>query len=93
MGTIITEDRVYTTCTDSALCHYKPIKISLWKIKRMIKKGVWEDSLEEEEVMYNIANHNYPKRYTNKLYKIINKECSRRFNFNHSLLYNEILFS
>ena len=46
---------------------YKAVKIPLSKIKRMIKNGTWEGSLEQEEVVYNLKYHLYSGRYTNKV--------------------------
>ena len=46
---------------------YKAIKIPLSKIKRMIKNGIWEGGLEQEEVVYNLQHGLYSERYTNKV--------------------------
>ena len=33
----------------------------------------WEDSLEQEEVMYNLENNLYPEDYTKKVKELLNK--------------------
>ena len=53
---------------------YKPIKIPIRKIKRMIKDKTWQDSLEQEEVIYNLQHNLYSERYTNRVSKLLIKE-------------------
>ena len=50
---------------------YKAIKIPLREIKRMIKNGTWEGSLEQEEVVYNLQHNLYSERYVNKVSKLL----------------------
>lgn len=50
---------------------YNAIKISLRKIKEMIRRGTWEGSLEQEEVVHNLQHNLYPERYTNKVSKML----------------------
>lgn len=53
---------------------YKVIKIPIWKIKKMLKSGTWKDSLEQEEVVYNLQHNLYSENYTNKVSKLLCKE-------------------
>lgn len=51
---------------------YEPEEIPIKDIEKMMKNGTWEDSLEEEEVMYNLENNYYPEKYSKKLKSLIN---------------------
>jgi hypothetical protein len=51
---------------------YEAQEVPISVIKEMIKKGTWKDSLEEEEVKYNIENNYYPEKYSKELKKLIN---------------------
>ena len=50
---------------------YRPVKIPFRTIKRMIKNGTWEDSLEKEELLYNLKHNLYSKKYEELVKKII----------------------
>ncbi len=50
---------------------YKPVKIPFRYIKRMIKNGTWEGSLEEEELLYNLEHNLYSESYAKLVKKII----------------------
>ena len=52
---------------------YEPAIIPVKDIKRMIKTKTWEDSLEQEEVMYNLENNLYPENYTKKVKELLDK--------------------
>ena len=51
-------------------CKYKPVWLQIRKIKKMIKKGIWEGSLCQEEVMYDMQKGFYSPRNTKKLKKL-----------------------
>lgn len=42
-------------------------------IKKMIKDGTWEGSLEEEEVLYNLESDYYSPEYTEKVKEVLNE--------------------
>lgn len=51
---------------------YEPVYVSIKKIKHMMEDGCWRDSLEEEEVLYNLENNYYTdRRYIKELKKIL----------------------
>lgn len=50
---------------------YTPIEISIFDIKRMIKKGEWEGSIEQEEVMHNLIMGLYREKYAKKVRAIL----------------------
>ena len=50
---------------------YEACEIPLPVIEKMIKKGVWKGSLEEEEVLYNLENNLYDKEYAENVKKLI----------------------
>ena len=52
---------------------YEPAIIPVKDIKRMIKTKTWEDSLEQEEVMYNLENNLYSENYTKKVKELLDK--------------------
>ena len=52
---------------------YEPAIIPVKDIKRMIKTNTWEDSLKQEEVMYNLENNLYPEDYTKKVKELLDK--------------------
>ncbi len=53
---------------------YEPVKININTIKKMVKEGKWEGSLEQEEVEYNIENNLYSKDYIEKVKKIFKRQ-------------------
>ena len=50
---------------------YEAVWISIPDIKKMINDGCWKGSLEEEEVLYNLKNNLYSKKYAKQVKKII----------------------
>lgn len=50
---------------------YTPIEIPTFDIKRMIKKGEWEGSIEQEEVMHNLIKGLYREKYAKKVRAIL----------------------
>lgn len=54
---------------------YDAVEIPLKDIKKMITDGTWEDSLEQEEVEYNLENNLYKNEpYLSELKKLLNKD-------------------
>lgn len=52
---------------------YEPVTISVRDIEKMIKANIWEGSLEQEEVMYNLENNLYPEDYTKQVNELLDK--------------------
>lgn len=52
---------------------YEPVIIPVKDIEKMIKSNTWEDSLEQEEVMYNLESDLYSKEYADKVRKLLSK--------------------
>lgn len=52
---------------------YEPVTVPVKDIEKMIKANAWEDSLEQEEVMYNLENNLYPENYTKQVKELLNK--------------------
>ena len=52
---------------------YEPVTISVKDIERMIKTNTWEDSLEQEEVLYNLENNLYPEDYTKQVKELLDR--------------------
>lgn len=52
---------------------YEPVTVLVKDIEKMIKANTWEDSLEQEEVMYNLENSLYPEDYTKQVKELLNK--------------------
>lgn len=52
---------------------YEPVTVSVKDIEKMIKANTWEDSLEQEEVMYNLESDLYSKEYADKVRKLLSK--------------------
>lgn len=52
---------------------YEPVTVPVKDIEKMIKTNTWEDSLEQEEVMYNLENNLYPEDYTKQVKELLNK--------------------
>lgn len=52
---------------------YEPVTVPVKDIEKMIKANTWEDSLEQEEVMYNLENNLYPEDYTKQVKELLNK--------------------
>lgn len=52
---------------------YEPVTVPVKDIEKMIKLNTWEDSLEQEEVMYNLENSLYPEDYTKQVKELLNK--------------------
>ena len=52
---------------------YEPVMVPVKNIEKMIKANTWEDSLEQEEVMYNLENNLYPEDYTKKVKELLDK--------------------
>ena len=42
-------------------------------IEKMIKTNTWEDSLEQEEIMYNLENNLYSEDYTKQVKELLDK--------------------
>lgn len=53
------------------LYEYEACEVPIEQIKKMVKNGTWEDSLEEEEVLYNLENNLYSESYAKSVRKII----------------------
>lgn len=53
------------------LYEYEACEVPIKQIKKMVKNGTWEDSLEEEEVLYNLENNLYSESYAESVRKII----------------------
>ena len=51
---------------------YKAQEVPLKVIEKMIRDGTWKDSLEEEEVVYNLENNLYSKEYAADVKKLLN---------------------
>ena len=52
---------------------YEPVTVPVKDIEKMIKSNTWEDSLEQEEVMYNLESDLYSKEYADKVRKLLSK--------------------
>ena len=52
---------------------YEPVTVPVKDIEKMIKANTQEDSLEQEEVMYNLENNLYPEDYTKQVKELLNK--------------------
>lgn len=52
---------------------YKPVTVPVKDIEKMIKTNTWEDSLEQDEVMYNLENNLYSEDYTKQVKELLNK--------------------
>lgn len=52
---------------------YEPVTVPVKDIEKMIKSNTWEDSLEQEEVMYNLENSLYPEDYTKQVKELLDK--------------------
>lgn len=52
---------------------YEPVMVPVKDIEKMIKANTWEDSLEQEEVMYNLESDLYSKEYADKVRKLLSK--------------------
>lgn len=52
---------------------YEAQEVPISVIKEMIKKGTWKDSLEEEEVLYNLESDYYSPEYTEKVKEALNE--------------------
>lgn len=52
---------------------YEPVTVPVKVIKKMIKTNTWEDSIEQEEVMYNLENNLYPEDYTKKVKELLDE--------------------
>lgn len=52
---------------------YEPVTISVRDLEKMIKTNTWEDSLEQEEIMYNLENNLYSEDYTKKVKELLDK--------------------
>lgn len=52
---------------------YEPVTVPVKDIEKMIKTNTWEDSLEQEEIMYNLENNLYPEDYTKKVKELLDK--------------------
>ena len=50
---------------------YEPVTVPVKDIEKMIKANTWEDSLEQEEVMYNLENNLYSEDYTKKVKELL----------------------
>ena len=70
MGTIIADNCVYGS---SMPCKYKPIEIPLWKVKLLMKRDTFRDSLLVEELRFNLAHNKYSDKYSKKLRKLMVK--------------------
>ena len=52
---------------------YAPVTISVRDIEKMIKTNTWEDSLEQEEIMYNLENNLYSEDYIKQVKELLDK--------------------
>lgn len=52
---------------------YEAQEVPITIIKKMIKDGTWEGSLEEEEVLYNLEEGYYIPEYTEKVKEVLNE--------------------
>lgn len=52
---------------------YEPVTIPVKDIKRMIKTNTWEDSFEQEEVIYNLENNLYLEDYIKEVKEFLYK--------------------
>ncbi len=52
---------------------YEPVTVPVKDIEKMIKANTWEDSLEQEEIMYNLENNLYPENYAKKVKELLDK--------------------
>ena len=52
---------------------YEAQEVPIATIKKMIKNGTWEGSLEEEEVLYNLEADSYSSEYTENVKKVLNE--------------------
>ena len=69
MGTIITDNCIYKEGTLPSI----PLKIPLWKVRLLMKRDTFRDSLLLEELRFNLAHHKYPDRYSKRLRKLLVK--------------------
>ena len=52
---------------------YEPVTVPVKDIEKMIKTNTWEDSLEQEEVLYNLENNLYPEDYTKQVKELLDR--------------------
>lgn len=52
---------------------YEPVTVPVKDIEKMIKAHIWEGSLEQEEVMYNLENNLYQEDYTKQVKELLDK--------------------
>lgn len=52
---------------------YEPVTVPVKDIEKMIKTNTWEDSLEQEEIMYNLENNLYSEDYTKQVKELLDK--------------------
>ena len=52
---------------------YEPVTVPVKDIEKMIKTNTWEDSLEQDEVVYNLENNLYSEDYTKQVKELLNK--------------------
>ena len=52
---------------------YEPVTVPVKDIEKMIKTNTWEDSLEQDEVMYNLENNLYPEDYTKQVKELLDR--------------------
>lgn len=52
---------------------YEPATIPVKDIEKMIKTNTWEESLEQEEIMYNLENNLYSEDYTKQVKELLDK--------------------
>ena len=52
---------------------YEAQEVPISVIKEMIKNGTWKDSLEEEEVLYNLEENYYSPEYTKQVRDVLNE--------------------
>ena len=53
------------------LCEYEAQEVPINEVKKMIFKGTWKGSLEEEEVLYNLQNNLYSEEYKSQIVRLL----------------------
>ena len=52
---------------------YELVTVPVKDIEKMIKTNTWEDSLEQDEVMYNLENNLYSEDYIKQVKELFDK--------------------
>lgn len=53
------------------LDEYEAYEVPINEVKKMIFRGTWRGSLEEEEVLYNLQHNLYSEEYESEIVRLI----------------------